>query len=256
MRLALVPLCALLLTAGCNHPAADALSARPEWNDQLRAIAADYKTWTRVSDSANFAPQLCDTPPLVGAQKSDAAPGTPHSQKLYYLFAKHESDYPFLEYEGWWDSHGAQAKEATSRKQPIGQVVVKQSFKALSATKADFDAARAAMDHIDRTSTPPNFAVEYLANGVRRYAKIGDAAGLFVMLKVAGPTNASPTAAAPPDTDQGWVYATISPAGDITSAGRVASCMDCHKSARYDRLFGPKGYGYQPKPQPAAAPSR
>jgi hypothetical protein len=46
-----------------------------------------------------------------------------------------------------------------------------------------------------------------------------------------------------PDTDAGWVYATVTPDGQVTSAGRVASCMGCHEtSATHERLFGvPKG---------------
>ena len=45
--------------------------------------------------------------------------------------------------------------------------------------------------------------------------------------------------AATPDTDEGWVYATVSPAGQVTAAGRVASCMGCHEtSATHERLYG------------------
>lgn len=251
MRFAIVLFCTILLTAGCNHPAADdpkaALSAHPDWNDQLRSIAADYKNWRRVSDSAAFAPTMCRMPPTIGAQRSSATPTTPHGEKLYYLFAKIDAEYPFLQYAGWWSPEGDIAKEATSRKQPVGQVIVKQSFQAIPATKAQADAALTDEDRAKHYDVAPSFAVKYDDNNTPQFAKIGDPTGLFVMLKVGGPTNASPTAAAPADTDQGWVYATISPAGDITAVGRVASCMECHKSASYDRLFGPKGYGYQPK---------
>jgi hypothetical protein len=55
-------------------------------------------------------------------------------------------------------------------------------------------------------------------------------AGLFIMMKLDPAT---------PDTDHGWVYGTV--AADrvtVTSAGRVASCMGCHESAGFDRLFG------------------
>jgi hypothetical protein len=41
-----------------------------------------------------------------------------------------------------------------------------------------------------------------------------------------------------PDTDEGWVYATITAAGEVTAAGRVASCMGCHEVATHERLFG------------------
>jgi len=42
-----------------------------------------------------------------------------------------------------------------------------------------------------------------------------------------------------PDTDAGWVYATVTAAGQVTAAGRVASCMGCHEtSATHERLYG------------------
>jgi hypothetical protein len=63
----------------------------------------------------------------------------------------------------------------------------------------------------------------------------GALAGLYVMVKKAPST---------PGTDQGWVYGTITPDGSVTSAGRVASCMGCHKDAKVDRLFGVKTGGY------------
>ena len=41
------------------------------------------------------------------------------------------------------------------------------------------------------------------------------------------------------DSDQGWIYATATPDGKtITSSGKLASCMECHQGAKYDRLFG------------------
>jgi hypothetical protein len=47
---------------------------------------------------------------------------------------------------------------------------------------------------------------------------------------------------ATPDTDDGWVYATILPDGRVTAAGLVGSCQRCHEDAAHDRLFGvPKG---------------
>jgi hypothetical protein len=59
--------------------------------------------------------------------------------------------------------------------------------------------------------------------------RAGTPAGLFIMFKLDATT---------PDTDQGWVYATVTTAGQVTSAGRVASCMGCHEAAEHERLFG------------------
>jgi len=33
-------------------------------------------------------------------------------------------------------------------------------------------------------------------------------------------------------------HATITPDGQVTAAGRVASCMGCHEVATHERLFG------------------
>jgi len=55
------------------------------------------------------------------------------------------------------------------------------------------------------------------------------AAGLFVMMRVAEND---------PAADRGWIYGSISAAGEVTAAGRVASCMGCHVEAGAGRLFG------------------
>lgn len=52
--------------------------------------------------------------------------------------------------------------------------------------------------------------------------------GLFVMLRVSEPI----------ESDAGWIYATVDPAGTITASGRIASCMNCHQRAPHGRLFG------------------
>ena len=54
-------------------------------------------------------------------------------------------------------------------------------------------------------------------------------AGIYVVLKLPAGTAG---------TDAGWVYGTATPGGEVTSAGRVASCMGCHVSAPHERLFG------------------
>jgi hypothetical protein len=60
--------------------------------------------------------------------------------------------------------------------------------------------------------------------------KAKEKAGLFIMFKLDPGT---------PDTDEGWVYGTVTADGKtVTSAGRVGSCMACHKKAPHDRLFG------------------
>jgi len=53
---------------------------------------------------------------------------------------------------------------------------------------------------------------------------------LFLMIKTGDP-----------DSDEGWTYATATPDGKtITGWGKIASCMECHRQAKHDRLFGMK----------------
>jgi hypothetical protein len=97
--------------------------------------------------------------------------------------------------------------------QPVGQALVKESFQpGQGANPADSKSPR----------------------------KLGAKAALFVMFK---------TDAKTAGTDQGWVYGTLSADGkQVTSAGRIESCMGCHENARHDRLLGmPPGSGKAPK---------
>jgi hypothetical protein len=98
------------------------------------------------------------------------------------------------------------------------QVVVKESW-----THRPVPIARAAQVHASPlvARTPDGTTVEP-----------DRAAGLFVMMRVAE---------SDPASDRGWVYGTVSPAGDVTSVGRVASCMGCHEEAGPGRLFGLRG---------------
>jgi len=73
-----------------------------------------------------------------------------------------------------------------------------------------------------------------LADGVdqlgRPYKKPKEKTGLFVMFKADAKT---------PNTDDGWVYGTLTADGKtVTSSGRVESCMGCHVQAPHGRLFG------------------
>ena len=172
--------------------------------DQARAIADDYLSWGRVDDELRWAPFLCRQPLPGVARPSESTDPNAHGQKLYSVFAKNHAAYP----DGPND----------------GQVVVKQSWipelvttpDAAFAPKSDspFDAA----DHF--------YPYAKGDGGIYRAAA---PAGLFIMFKVTPATD---------ETDQGWVYATVSTAGQVTSAGRVASCMGCHETATHERLFG------------------
>ncbi|MBC7997955.1 MAG: cytochrome P460 family protein [Leptolyngbya sp.] len=91
----------------------------------------------------------------------------------------------------------------------IGQIIVKESWMPPAGSKED---------RLDNTT-----------GSAKVPTKKQD---LFIMMKL------DPKSA---DTDDGWVYGTVTPDGkEVTSAGRVQSCMTCHTNAQHGRLFGLK----------------
>ncbi|WP_437978550.1 hypothetical protein WMF11_19515 [Sorangium sp. So ce295] len=177
----------------------------------IAAAFRDYKPWGRVDDELRWAPWLCRMP-LPGRVRMSAAEDGGHARKLYSVFAKHRDRYPLV---------AEQAPVA----QPVGQVLVKESY----VPELVEDGAAAALPGAG--ATPPDGADHFdpiLRDGDRVY-RASRLAGAYVVLKVAPDT---------PGTDAGWVYGTVTAAGQVTSAGRVASCMGCHVSARHERVFG------------------
>jgi hypothetical protein len=188
-------------------PASDA-AALP-FEEQVRAIATTYLTWGRVDDELRWAPFLCRQPLPGVARPSESNDPATHGQKLYSVFARHRDNYPA----------GPQ----------LDQAVVKQSWKAelVTGPDASFSPNSYRSDPSDDGGSDHFYPYATQDGGVYRAA---EPAGLFIMFKL-DPATAG--------TDLGWVYATVSPAGQVTSTGRVASCMGCHEpSATHERLFG------------------
>jgi len=214
---------AALLAAGSGSAPSDeppATPKEPTFEDRILDAAAHYKDWTRVSDQANWAPTMCRAPYPEGAQLSQSKDDGTHGQKLYFLFAKDAKAYQRL----------APARDEKGEIKPglppsaAGQVLVKESW-----THKEVD--RASVPRLPDSGQPGHRAYppEYAFAGDKTY-RTDARAGLFVMLKLDPKT---------PDTDEGWVYATVSPENKVTSVGRVASCMECHVKNTIDRQFGP-----------------
>jgi hypothetical protein len=187
--------------AGARGEAGADAPISPAFAAQALTYAGQYLAWGRVDDELRWAPGLCRLPRPGLARPSESDDATTHGRKLYSVFAKNSSAYP----------NGPHAD----------QVVVKQAWTAeLVNVPFDPDSTRAADggDHF--------YPYAQSDGGVYRAAS---PAGLYLMFKVARAT---------PDTDEGWVYATITAAGQVTAAGRVASCMKCHAVAEHERLFG------------------
>lgn len=113
----------VLTAAGCqprSAPLTDRVDpstppAPVDLNAVVLSAADEYRTYPRVSNVANWAPELCIA---VGTdpRMSDAAPGSPHGRKLYHLYAKQAEDYLRTP---------SPSARPTSR---IGQVLVKEAF--------------------------------------------------------------------------------------------------------------------------------
>lgn len=200
MKRALKPTLSLALAFACVAAIADDEAAPRDarFVPKLEAIAKEYKSYKRADDAAHWSPLLCRAPavPLKEGGKlrrSESDDDATHGRKLYYLYARQAMAYI---------DHGPKST------QPVGQVIVKEAFAPVEAKEGEEGDA--------------------VSDAGRRY-RAGEAAGLFVMMKVDAETKG---------TDKGWVYGTIAADGTVTAAGRLASCIACHEEAESDRLFG------------------
>jgi hypothetical protein len=176
--------------------------------EQAVTFAAEYTAWGRVDDQLRWAPFLCAIPyPGIARQSASDDPAT-HGQKLYSVFAKNHAAYP--------------------RGPHTGQVIVKQSWKAElvsgNGTGAGFNPGSYRSD----AGIEADHFYPYAEKDGAVY-RASEPAGLYLMWKVEPATD---------DSDEGWIYATITTAGQVTAAGRVSSCMGCHEMADHERLFG------------------
>lgn len=190
-------------------------AAGQEFHAQLRQIAAEYTDYGSIDDCPHWAPNLCWTPDRWGPvmpHASDSTDGDTHGKKLYFLYVR-----DVVGYEIGGD-------------QNAGQVLVKESWapREASAEEAAYSRPAATPWEWKGPRRDPHAVVE---KGGKFY-RPAEQKELFVMFKVDPAT---------PNTDNGWVYGTVTPDGKtVTSAGRVESCMGCHQDAKNDRLFGPK----------------
>jgi Cytochrome P460 len=172
----------------------------PELAQRVRAVAEAYTAWGRVDESPKQAPTLCAAPPSPSEPPKArlSAAAGAHGKKLYFLWASGRDAYFNL----------------ASGEVPEGFAIVKQAFTTVTTQAAPRDRGRA-------VPLPGGW-----------WLVADQPADLFVMIKV-GAGHADPAV-----TDEGWIYGTVTPAGEVSSAGRVASCMGCHAQAKRDRLFG------------------
>jgi hypothetical protein len=201
----------------------------------LKGAAALYKGYGRVDDEVRWAPYLCRMPMPSAVRFSTSEDAKTHGQKLYWLYAKDRTDYI--------------DKFDPKTPVPIGQVIVKESWEA--ETVAEMPEGRDAWANETskivsdgeiqtgwtKESIRPKGETIEVESAIKPYAekdgkvyKAKAVKGLFVMMKLDPETEG---------TDEGWIYGTLTADGKtVTSAGKVSSCIKCHKQAKRERLFG------------------
>ena len=216
--LAAVASCAPL--AGCRHsdpapsPAHEVAQplTDPRFNEVLLKAAATYDRWHSIYNTARWAPVLCGPPPPLTMVSSSSDHAT-HGRKLYHLYVRAPVPYGAASPKNPTFSVTV-ASPHLHYTQPVGQTLVKRTWnpRDLAEDPHAFDQARGYDGKMYTTGEP---------------------GPLFIMHKLDPST---------PNTDQGWVYATLTPDGSqVTASGRIASCMKCHEVSAYDRMFGIQG---------------
>ncbi len=208
-------------------PAASPAEARPAIEAELLEAVRVYRTYGHVDDEVRWAPSLCRPPqPSIG-RVSESDDERTHGRKLYYVLARDRTAY----------------LDVANRPAPVGQVIVKESWHAEEIGEdVEVESRPADPRPLDAGADVP------VAPGIRfgcylplatkdgKRFTTGEKGPLFVMMKKDPST---------PDTDEGWVYATLTADGkSVTASGRVASCMRCHSTAPHDRQFGLKEVSY------------
>lgn len=191
----------------------------------LKAVA-EHEAWEPTSDGMRWAPVMCWAPRRGPDTFSASTDWTTHGQKLYSLFARNRDAYRSLRGGGTVET---------------GQIVVKQSWTPEEVTDQTEQAAKqAGRWHMIRSTDITgkqqySFVLEHdifypLVQKGEKFFKAAGKADLFIMMKFDRKT---------PDTDDGWVYGTVTADGKkVTSAGKVESCIKCHREAKNERLFG------------------
>lgn len=145
-----------------------------------------------------------------------------HGKKMFFIFARDQFKNTYV--------------DPSKKENSVGQVVVKEAWtpKEIEDNGKPLQKVTRRLPGKPSGNSGSKEEIEYrYVPYVRKEGKLFHAerkAGLFIMFK---------TDPATPGTDEGWVYGTVSADGkQVTSAGRLESCMKCHRGALHDRLFG------------------
>lgn len=175
----------------------------PAFVPVIEQAVKGYEQFVRVTGEPKTAPTDCRLPGPF-ARVSQAESDAQHGGKLYLLYARLAE---------------AATRDYVKPAEPaaVGQTLVKEAWDCVPGPQTA------------ATQASKRYPLGLTIQGADGTCHAGAAHGLFVMHKLAKNT---------PGTDQGWVYGTIDAKGQVTGAGRMASCMRCHQDADNDRRFG------------------
>lgn len=185
------------------------------FDEQILAIAQNYKEYGLVDDEARWSPWLCDMPEPARVRFSKSDDSETHGEKLYLLYAKNRNAYVQIE----------------STEPEVGQVVVKESWHPVKMERLAGQTNDSNGGDVAELTAHDDSVISVAEQDGVSY-EMGEFAGLYIMLKRESDAEG---------TDNGWIYATVAADGKtITSSGKIDSCISCHQEAPHDRLFGLK----------------
>ncbi|MCA9573919.1 MAG: hypothetical protein R3B40_27380 [Polyangiales bacterium] len=215
-----------------THPAESSEVAEPAENDPtfhplVRSAITAHERWGRVDDRLRVAPFDCRLPPPPPAHRSQSADVATHGGgKLFTVFALDPETYGFprsvfladmgppdVPCEAC-DAHRALVAAG------VRQVLFKDAYEAVREAPTSGTGAQGGRERL---------LLPVTHDGETLHA--GRSLGYFMLIQLPADT---------PGTDEGWVYATATPEGSITSSGRVGPCMSCHQE-QARRFFGLPG---------------
>ncbi len=185
-------------------------------NEQLLKIAGEYKTYLRydnvTNDNAALSWTVTTCASISSLQKNidslhfskASSSVSQHGNKLYKLYVKDLRSYT----------------DTTKKMQPLGQVLVKETWNVHEIPK----------DSISTTL----YAMKQSKNDGKWYTPT-TVSELFIMYKEEKNEK----------NDEGWVYGIVSMESPKSKAtilenGKLSTCISCHKGTKYDRIFGTK----------------
>jgi hypothetical protein len=179
------------------------------FHGKLLQVAREYKGYELVDGTGRWSPVACSIPFSAPVARFSASKDEEtHGKKIYLLYAHFVQDIrTYIE---------------PGKPAAVGQAIVKEAWKPEAIDPKDLKDLPAFKEFGDRGVPSAK------QDGKTYYAT--EKKALFIMVKLDPKT---------PGTDEGWVYGTVTPDGkQVTSAGKVESCMRCHQQAKNDRLFG------------------